>query len=126
MMRTITADDLAYGVRFALEYGTFTQADAQRLRHLLTRWDYQRGNADPGAAIVRQWTQDRDYFLKTFAQIDEAGQRAMAEVTVAFHRKFNPQSDLTVEQQLAAWRARQCAVDGGERGQHHCGSSTTK
>ena len=65
---------------------------------------------DPGAAIVRQWTTDREYFLRTLAQLDAASAVRMAEAAVAFHRKHG--SDLTVERQLAAWgAAQQCAIE---------------
>ncbi len=70
---------------------------------------------DAGAAIVRQWTTDRQDFLQVLSQLDEAGICQMAEAAVAFHRKHG--SDLTVDQQLAAWQeaaveAQQCAEAG--------------
>lgn len=125
-MRTTTPDDLAYGLKYALEHGTFAQPDRLRLQHLLTRWDaQQQRQGDPGAAIVRQWNCDRDTFLGTLDQLDEAGIYQMAAAAVAFHRKHGGQ--LTVDQQLAAWQAaaQQCAVGDGSQGQYH-GSSTTR
>lgn len=114
-MYKVTTDDLAYGLKFALEHGTFAPANRQRLQHLLTRWDAQQRRApDPGAAIVRQWNSDRDCFLKTLDQLDSETIAQMAEAAVAFHR--NHGGDLTVDQQLAAWQAaaeaQQCASRG--------------
>lgn len=111
-MRPTTPDDLAYGIRFALGCGIFTQADRLRLQHLLTRWDAQQRTPDPGAAIVRQWNSDRDYFLRTLGQLDAEAIYHMAEAAVAFHRRNG--SPLTVDQQLTAWQhaAQQCAIGG--------------
>ena|SRR6187549_2822809 len=113
-MSRVTPDDLAYGVRFALEHGDFDPADRLRLQHLLTRWDAQRTRPNPAAAIIRQWNSDRAYFLKTLQQLDSTSVYQMAESVVAFHRQRG--GTLTVEQQLAAWQravvAQQCASRG--------------
>lgn len=58
---------------------------------------------NPGAAIVRQWTQDRAYFLTVLTHLTPEDIAQMAAAAVAFHRSNG--SDLTVDQQLAAWQA---------------------
>lgn len=103
-MSNVIPADLAYGLKFALEHGQFCPADAQRLRHLLCRWDAQQRTPDPGAAIVRQWNSDRGYFLKTLEQLDSEAIYHMAEAAVAFHKRNDARTTLTVDQQLAAWQ----------------------
>ena len=56
-----------------------------------------------GAAIVRQWATDRAHFLQVLAQLEPEDICQMAQAAVAFHRRQG--SDLTVDQQLAAWQA---------------------
>ena len=58
---------------------------------------------NPGAAIVRQWHQDREYFLTVLTQLTPEDIAQMAAAAVAFHRDNG--SDITVDQQLAAWQA---------------------
>lgn len=58
---------------------------------------------NPGAAIVRQWHQDRDYFLTVLSHLSPEDIYQMAAAAVAFHRQHG--SDITVDQQLAAWQA---------------------
>jgi len=114
-MRTTTPADLAYGIRFALEHGTFDPADRLRLQHLLCRWDAQeRRPAVPGAAIVRQWITDREYFLRTLEQLDSEAIAQMAEAAAVFCAQRVPWSPVTVDQMLAAWQAaaQQCADRG--------------
>lgn len=58
---------------------------------------------NPGAAIVRQWHQDREYFLTVLAHLTPEDIAQMAQAAVAFHRSNG--STITVDQQLAAWQA---------------------
>lgn len=58
---------------------------------------------NPGAGIVRQWATDPDYFLKIISHLTHEDIAQMAAATVAFHRSNG--SDITVDQQLAAWQA---------------------
>lgn len=58
---------------------------------------------NPGAAIVCQWHQDRATFLTVLANLSPEDIAQMATAAVAFHREHG--SDLTVDQQLAAWQA---------------------
>lgn len=60
----------------------------------------QRSSA--GAAIVRQWHQDREFFMAVLANLTPEDIAQMAQAAVAFHRQHG--SNLTVDQQLAAWR----------------------
>lgn len=63
----------------------------------------------PGAAIVRQWHQDREFFLTVLANLTPEDIAQMAAAAVAFHRQHG--STITVNQQLAAWQA---AAEGME------------
>jgi hypothetical protein len=104
-MPAITPADLAYGIRYALQRGTFEPADYQRLQHLLCRWDAQeRQPVAPGAAIVRQWTCDREYFLRTLDQLDAEAIYAMAEAATTFCTLRVPWAPVTTDQMLAVWQ----------------------
>jgi hypothetical protein len=94
------------------------------------RWTQSRcvtnanGRPDAGAAIVRQWTTDRGYFLKVLGHMEPVDIYQMARAAVAHCATSVPWAPVTIDQMLAAWQhaARQGAADGAELSH---GSSTT-
>jgi hypothetical protein len=67
----------------------------------------------PGAAIVRQWITDREYFLRVLFQMDAVSICDMARAAVEYCVARVPWAPVTVDQMLAAWQAaaQQCAVE---------------
>ena len=60
---------------------------------------------DAGAAIVRQWAQDREYFLQVLARLEIDVIVQMAEAAVEHCAAQVPWAPVTVDQMLAAWQA---------------------
>ena len=120
-MPTITPDDLAYGLRYALDHGVFALPTAHRLEMLLTRWEAQRATPDAGRAFARMWWRDHTYCVQTLAQLGDADRRELARSYIAYLKTNNAKTDLGEEQVLIVWQAvidrqatagaQQCAAD---------------
>lgn len=77
----------------------------RQLVELVARWRLEDAKPNGGAAIIRQWTTDRDYFLATLAQLEPLDIYQMASAAVAHCAARVPWAPITIDQMLVTWQA---------------------